>query len=138
MTTTRRTVLTRGAAGLAVGVAAPTILAWPAGAAEFAYKYGTAQPDGHPMAVPQLQSQRHQRRATPSKPYPALSGRINAGRYGADQSSREPEVLAAIRVHCRASAQGRHSKPAPHLNRHKAPGSWQCSGRTDYLIDTRY
>jgi TRAP-type transport system periplasmic protein len=51
MTTTRRTVLTRGAAAIAAGVAAPTILAWPAGAAEFADKYGTALPDGHPMVI---------------------------------------------------------------------------------------
>ena len=46
MTTTRRTVLARSAASVAAGIAAPTILAWPAGAAEFAYKYGTALPDG--------------------------------------------------------------------------------------------
>ena len=49
--TTRRTILARGAAAIAAGVAAPTILAWPAGAAEFAYKYGTALPDGHPMVI---------------------------------------------------------------------------------------
>src|SRR5438270_13682641 len=48
MTRTRRTVLARSVAG---GIAAPTILAWPAGAAEFAYKYGTALPDGHPMVI---------------------------------------------------------------------------------------
>src|SRR6185437_6806980 len=36
---------------IAAGIAAPTILAWPAGAAEFAYKYGTALPDGHPMVI---------------------------------------------------------------------------------------
>src|ERR1700736_6844969 len=51
MITTRRTVLARAAASIAAGVAAPTILTWPAGAAEFAYKYGTALPDGHPMAI---------------------------------------------------------------------------------------
>src|SRR5271163_3132567 len=51
MTTTRRTVLARGAASIAAAVAAPTVLTWPAGAAEFAYKYGTALPDGHPMAI---------------------------------------------------------------------------------------
>src|ERR1700757_3153706 len=51
MTTTRRTVLARAATSVAAGIAAPTILAWPAGAAEFAYKYGTALPDGHPMAI---------------------------------------------------------------------------------------
>jgi tripartite ATP-independent transporter DctP family solute receptor len=44
-------VLARVAASLAAGIAAPTILAWPAGAAEFAYKYGTALPEGHPMAI---------------------------------------------------------------------------------------
>jgi hypothetical protein len=48
---TRRTVLARAAISVAAGIAAPSILAWPAGAAEFAYKYGTALPDGHPMAI---------------------------------------------------------------------------------------
>src|ERR1700749_2577296 len=51
MTTTRRTVLARAAASIAAGMAAPTILAWPAGAAAFAYKYGKALPDGQPMAI---------------------------------------------------------------------------------------
>jgi tripartite ATP-independent transporter DctP family solute receptor len=51
MMTTRRTVLARAATSVAAGIAAPSILAWPAGAAEFAYKYGTALPDGHPMAI---------------------------------------------------------------------------------------
>ena len=51
MTTTRRTVLARAAASVVAGIAAPTILAWPAGATEFAYKYGTALPDGHPMTI---------------------------------------------------------------------------------------
>jgi TRAP-type transport system periplasmic protein len=51
MTTTRRTVLARATASIAAGVAAPAILAWPAGAAEFAHKYGTALPDGHPMVI---------------------------------------------------------------------------------------
>ena len=51
MTTTRRTVLARAATSVAAGIAAPAILAWPAGAAEFSYKYGTALPDGHPMAI---------------------------------------------------------------------------------------
>jgi tripartite ATP-independent transporter DctP family solute receptor len=50
MTTTRRTLLARSAA-LAAGIAAPAFLARPAGAAEFAYKYGTALPDGHPMVI---------------------------------------------------------------------------------------
>ena len=51
MMTTRRTVLARAATSVAAGIAAPSILSWPAGAAEFAYKYGTALPDGHPMAI---------------------------------------------------------------------------------------
>ena len=51
MTTTRRTVLARAATSIAAGIAAPTILAWPANAAEFAYKYGTALPEGHPMVI---------------------------------------------------------------------------------------
>jgi len=49
--TTRRTLLARGAAAAAAGVAAPALLAWPTRAAEFAYKYGTALPDGHPMVI---------------------------------------------------------------------------------------
>lgn len=32
----------------------------------------------------------------------------------------------------------RHSRPDPHLGKHKAPGGWQCSGRTGYLVDTKY
>ena len=32
----------------------------------------------------------------------------------------------------------RHSKPNSHLDRHKAPGGWQCSGRTGYLVETKY
>jgi tripartite ATP-independent transporter DctP family solute receptor len=51
MQMTRRTLLSRASIAAAGGVAGPTILAWPAGAAEFAYKFGTALPDGHPMAV---------------------------------------------------------------------------------------
>jgi len=50
MTLTRRSLLSR--ASLAAGsLAAPLVLRWPANAAEFAYKYGTALPDGHPMAI---------------------------------------------------------------------------------------
>lgn len=47
MTLTRRTVLSRAG----VAAAAPFVLRWPAQAAEFAYKYGTALPDGHPMVI---------------------------------------------------------------------------------------
>jgi predicted nucleotidyltransferase component of viral defense system len=32
----------------------------------------------------------------------------------------------------------RHSTHNSHLNRHKAPGGWQCSGRTGYLVETKY
>src|SRR5580693_10122426 len=48
---TRRTLISRASIAAAGAVAAPTILAWPAGAAEFTYKFGTALPDGHPMAI---------------------------------------------------------------------------------------
>ncbi len=44
---TRRRLLARGGAG----VAAATVLRWPADAAEFAYKCGGSLPDGHPMAI---------------------------------------------------------------------------------------
>src|SRR5271156_6001964 len=47
MTLTRRSLLTRGGAG----IAAATILRWPASAAEFNFKCGSALPDGHPMAI---------------------------------------------------------------------------------------
>jgi TRAP-type transport system periplasmic protein len=47
MTVTRRSLLTRGGAG----IAAATILRWPASAAEFNFKCGSALPDGHPMAI---------------------------------------------------------------------------------------
>src|SRR5580704_2923828 len=51
MSVTRRTLLSRAAIGAAGAVAAPAILHWPANAAEFAYKCGTALPDGHPLVV---------------------------------------------------------------------------------------
>jgi TRAP-type transport system periplasmic protein len=51
MTLLRRTLLTRSAA-LGAAAAAPAFLSgYAQGAAEFAYKYGTALPDGHPMAI---------------------------------------------------------------------------------------
>ena len=50
MKVSRRTLLS-GAAVAATGVAAPAILHWPANAAEFTYKCGTALPDGHPMCI---------------------------------------------------------------------------------------
>ncbi len=51
MKLTRRTVLSRASAAAAGTFAAPLILRWPANAAEFAYKYGTALPEGHPMVI---------------------------------------------------------------------------------------
>ena len=50
MRVSRRTLLS-SAAVAATGVAAPAILHWPASAAEFTYKCGTALPDAHPMCV---------------------------------------------------------------------------------------
>ncbi len=50
MKVARRTLLS-GAAVAATGAAAPVILRWPANAAEFTYKCGTALPDGHPMCI---------------------------------------------------------------------------------------
>jgi TRAP-type transport system periplasmic protein len=50
MRLSRRTVLSRATAA-AAGVAAPAIRAWPAGLPQFAYKYGTVLPDGHPMVI---------------------------------------------------------------------------------------
>jgi tripartite ATP-independent transporter DctP family solute receptor len=47
MTMLRRRLL----AGAAAGLAAPLVLRWPAGAAEFAFKCGGSLPDGHPMAI---------------------------------------------------------------------------------------
>jgi TRAP-type C4-dicarboxylate transport system substrate-binding protein len=52
MNLTRRTVLSRASVAATTAVAAPFVLRWPAhAAAEFAYKYGTALPDGHPMVI---------------------------------------------------------------------------------------
>ena len=51
MILTRRTVLSRASVAAASTLAAPLILRWPANAAEFAYKYGTALPEGHPMVI---------------------------------------------------------------------------------------
>jgi TRAP-type transport system periplasmic protein len=47
MTLTRRRLLVRGG----TGVAAATLLRWPANAAEFTFKCGGSLPDGHPMAI---------------------------------------------------------------------------------------
>ena len=48
---TRRTVLKRASLTAAGALASPAILHWPAHAAEFAYKCGTALPDGHPLVI---------------------------------------------------------------------------------------
>jgi tripartite ATP-independent transporter DctP family solute receptor len=48
---TRRTLLARASIAGAGMIASPLVLRWPANAAEFAYKYGTALPDGHPMVI---------------------------------------------------------------------------------------
>jgi tripartite ATP-independent transporter DctP family solute receptor len=47
MKLSRRTLLV----GTTIAAAAPTILRWPAHAAEFSFKCGASLPDGHPMAV---------------------------------------------------------------------------------------
>jgi len=51
MSVSRRKLLLNAAVAAAAGVAAPMILRWPADAAEFTYKCGTALPDGHPMCI---------------------------------------------------------------------------------------
>jgi len=51
MKMTRRALLSRASIVAAGAAAAPAILHWPANAAEFAYKCGTALPDGHPMCI---------------------------------------------------------------------------------------
>src|ERR1700733_6779063 len=51
MNLTRRALLRRAAIAAAGALAAPAILHWPATAAEFAYKCGTALPDGHPLCI---------------------------------------------------------------------------------------
>jgi len=47
----RRTLMTRASVTAAGALAVPAILHWPAHAAEFAYKCGTALPDGHPLVI---------------------------------------------------------------------------------------
>src|SRR5579863_10270050 len=52
MTLSRRTVLSRATLAAATAMVAPAILARRGeAAAEFAYKCGTALPDGHPMCI---------------------------------------------------------------------------------------
>jgi tripartite ATP-independent transporter DctP family solute receptor len=51
MRLTRRKVLSRASIVAASPVVAPMILRWPAYAAEFTYKCGTALPDGHPLVI---------------------------------------------------------------------------------------
>jgi tripartite ATP-independent transporter DctP family solute receptor len=48
---TRRTVLKRTSLTAAGVLAAPAIMHWPAPAAQFTYKCGTALPDGHPLVI---------------------------------------------------------------------------------------
>src|SRR5580658_2178057 len=48
---TRRIVLKRASLAAAGALASPAIMHWPAHAAEFAYKCGTALPDGHPLVI---------------------------------------------------------------------------------------
>src|ERR1700749_768237 len=48
---TRRPLLSRASIAAAGMVASPLVLRWPANAAEFAYKYGTALPEGHPLVL---------------------------------------------------------------------------------------
>ncbi len=51
MRLTRRSLLVRAGAATGTLIAAPAILRYPADAAEFSYKCGTALPDGHPMCI---------------------------------------------------------------------------------------
>jgi hypothetical protein len=51
MSMSRRTLLSSASIAAAGTLASPAILHWPANAAEFGYKYGTALPDGHPMVI---------------------------------------------------------------------------------------
>jgi tripartite ATP-independent transporter DctP family solute receptor len=51
MSLTRRALFRRASITAAGAIASPTILHWPANAAEFAYKCGTALPDGHPLCI---------------------------------------------------------------------------------------
>jgi TRAP-type transport system periplasmic protein len=51
MTLSRRRLLTRAGGSIAAATILPTILRWPANAAEFVYKCGGSLPDGHPMAI---------------------------------------------------------------------------------------
>jgi TRAP-type transport system periplasmic protein len=51
MTLTRRSLLSRASLAAAGAVASPAVMHWPANAAEFTYKCGTALPDGHPMCL---------------------------------------------------------------------------------------
>jgi TRAP-type transport system periplasmic protein len=51
MSMSRRTLLSSASIAAAGTLTSPAILHWPANAAEFGYKYGTALPDGHPMVI---------------------------------------------------------------------------------------
>ena len=51
MSVSRRKLLSNAAVAAAAAVTAPTILRWPAEAAEFNFKCGGSLPDGHPMAI---------------------------------------------------------------------------------------
>src|SRR6202163_1948088 len=96
MQMTRRTLLSRASIAAAGAIAAPTILAWPANAAEFAYKYGTALPDGHPMVI--------RSREAVAKIKEESGGRLDITLYpssvlGQDTAMRSQAIAGALEVY---------------------------------------
>ena len=97
MTVLRRRLLTRAAVA-ATGLAAPAFLHWPANAAEFAYKCGTALPDGHPMVDPRP-------RGDAAKIKEESNGRLDITLYtnsvlGQDTAMMSQTIAGALEMYC--------------------------------------
>jgi len=93
---TRRTMLSRASLAAAGAIAAPAILNWPANAAEFAYKYGTALPDGHPMVI--------RSKEAAAKIKDASSGRLDITLYpnsvlGQDTAMMSQAIAGALEIY---------------------------------------
>src|SRR5215469_12580919 len=97
MTLTRRTLLSRAGIAAAATVAAPAIMHWPAYAAEFTYKCGTALPDGHPLVI--------RGREAASKIKQESGGRLDITFYtnsvlGQDTAMISQTIAGALEMYC--------------------------------------
>ena len=106
----RRRFLSRASIAAAGVVASPAILHWPANAAEFAYKCGTALPDGHPMVI--------RGREAAAKIKEESGGRLDITFYtnsvlGQDTAMISQTIAGALEMYCLPSTcSPRRTRPA--------------------------